>query len=103
MIVYSATKSRFRADVFSNGISDIILGAFQSATERTTWKSEIDSWGNSLRYMDSLLEADVIPDYAGIAIEYHIPQTSKRIDFIITGKGRAPAGHRRSCRAQAVV
>ena len=26
-----------------------------------------------------------IPDNAGVAIEYNIPQTSKRVDFIISG------------------
>lgn len=28
---------------------------------------------------------DEIPDNSGIAIEYNIPQTSKRVDFIVTG------------------
>jgi hypothetical protein len=36
--------------------------------------------------MDRVLGHDDIPDDAGVAIEYHIPQTSKRIDFILTGK-----------------
>jgi len=86
MIVYSATKSRFQADVFTNDIAGIILRAFQTGTGRTTGKSEIDSWASSLQYMERVLTDDTIPDDAGVAIEYHIPQTSKRIDFIITGK-----------------
>lgn len=36
--------------------------------------------------MDRILEDREIPTDAGVAIEYHIPQTSKRIDFILTGK-----------------
>jgi len=89
MIVYSATKSRFQADVLTNDISGIILRAYQARTGHTTGKSEIDSWASSLQYMDRVLTDDAIPADAGIAIEYHIPQTSKRIDFIITGKDAA--------------
>jgi len=36
--------------------------------------------------MDRILEDVDIPNDAGVAIEYHIPQSSKRIDFILTGK-----------------
>lgn len=37
-------------------------------------------------YMAKVVKTDDIPDNAGIAIEYTIPQTSKRVDFIISGK-----------------
>ncbi len=58
----------------------------RAATGRRTGKSEIDSWINSLQYMDRVLTDGDIPSDAGVAIEYHIPQSSKRIDFILTGK-----------------
>src|SRR6202142_3969583 len=35
--------------------------------------------------MDRVLNDDAIPADAGVAIEDHIPQSSKRIDFILTG------------------
>ena len=85
MIVYSATKGQFQADVMTNDIGNIIHSAFIDATGRSTGKSEIDSWINSLQYMDRVLGDDEIPGDAGVAIEYHLPQTSKRIDFILTG------------------
>lgn len=85
MIVYSSNKTNFRADVMSNNIGNIILDAYKSATGKSTGKSEIDSWINSLQYMDRILATDDIPNNAGISIEYHIPLSSKRIDFIITG------------------
>lgn len=88
MIVYSATKSRFHDDVMTNDIDGIILSAFESATGRTTCKSEIYSWKNSLEYMARVLGDDEIPHDAGVAIEYHLPQTSKRIDFILTGQDK---------------
>lgn len=86
MIVYSATKQAFRQDVMTNDIGNIIHDAYKKATGRRTARSEIDSWINSLQYMDRVLGDDDIPGDAGVAIEYHLPQTSKRIDFILTGK-----------------
>ncbi len=85
MIVYSENKKGFQNDIMTNNISSIVLENYKKATGRTTGKSEIDSWTNSLQYMDRVLNDSSIPDDAGIAIEYHIPQSSKRIDFIITG------------------
>ena len=69
----------------TNDIGNIIYGAYKDATGKKTGKSEINSWINSLQYMDRVLTDDDIPSDAGVAIEYHIPQTSKRIDFILTG------------------
>lgn len=86
MIVYSSTKAKFKEDVMTNDIGTIIYDAYRTATGRNTGKSEIDSWINSLQYMDRVLNDDEIPHDAGVAIEYHLPQTSKRIDFILTGK-----------------
>lgn len=85
MIVYSSTKAQFQSDVMTNDIGNIIYDKYRTATGRKTGKSEIDSWVNSLQYMDRVLTDIDIPNEAGVAIEYHIPQSSKRIDFILTG------------------
>jgi len=47
---------------------------------------QIGAFRNSLPYMRRIMEISEIPNDVGIAIEYKIPSTSKRIDFIITGK-----------------
>lgn len=39
-----------------------------------------------MSYMDRILEDPEIPADSGISIEFQIPLTSKRIDFIITGQ-----------------
>lgn len=86
MIVYSETNATFHRDVDSNEIGNIILRAFRKVTGHTTSKAEIDSWTNSLQYMDRVLNYDgEIPHDAGVSIEFHIPKTTKRIDFILTG------------------
>lgn len=46
-----------------------------------------------MRYMRDVLNDDGIPADSGVTIEYQIPQTSKRIDFILTGQNEAHADH----------
>ena len=89
MIVYSATKEQFQNDIMTNDIEGIIYTAYREITGRSTGKSELDSWRNSLQYMDRVVSDSEIPADAGVAIEYHIPQSSKRIDFILTGRNSA--------------
>lgn len=85
MIVYEALRSEFTDDVLSNVIEQRILGAFESRVGHSTSKSEIESWKNSMVYMNNALLGAGIPADAGVAIEYKVPQTSKRVDFILTG------------------
>lgn len=87
MIVYQATKSDFTDDVFEDRIETKILNFFQKNLNRTTAANEISSWRDSMQYMERVLRDDAIPEDCGIAIEYQLPQTGKRIDFILTGVG----------------
>lgn len=92
MIVYLADKTRFRDDVFTNRIEEIVLESFQAKLGKSVAESEVSSWKHSLQRMDKVLEDPEIPDNAGVAIEFNIPNTGKRIDFILTGTG--PDGKR---------
>lgn len=86
MIVYSATTEEFSDDVLSNRIEEKILKAFQVQLGHGTGSSEVRSWRNSMQYMNNVLMSGDNPADAGVAIEYQIPLTSKRIDFILSGK-----------------
>ena len=86
MLVYTATKKRFLDDVRANRIETEILAAFRSGLGHSTSAGEISSWRNSMQYMHNVLLDSGIPDDSGVAIEYRIPMTSKRIDFILTGQ-----------------
>ena len=86
MQVYSATREQFSKDVLSNCIEDKILAEFRRKAGYSTSKSEILSWKNSLQYINNVLMTAKTPGNAGVSIEYKIPQSSKRIDFILTGK-----------------
>ncbi len=85
MLVYEGIKRTFIEDVNLNLIVNKIYEKYQRYFGRTT-KSQLNSWQNSMQYMRSILDDDEIPDNAGVAIEFNIPTTSKRIDFILSGR-----------------
>lgn len=86
MIIYQNTKQTFIEDVISNNIENIIHDFYRTKLGQTTSVNEINSWKNSMQYMNNVLIDNEIPSDAGVVIEYQIPQTSKRIDFILTGQ-----------------
>lgn len=85
MIVYEGTKEEFLKSVEQDSIAVEIEQNIYQKMHRTTGRSEFRSWENSMEYMYKVLNDSEIPVDAGIAIEYNIPQTSKRIDFLISG------------------
>lgn len=85
MIVYSGLKSDFLEAVEQDSIAAEIEENIYNKMHRRSAQSEFRSWENSLEYMYKVLNDDAIPQNSGIAIEYNIPQTSKRVDFIISG------------------
>ncbi|MBD3107920.1 DUF2075 domain-containing protein [Bacillus sp. AGMB 02131] len=84
MIVYEANKSEFLKDVFEDHLIDNITRNYNAKIGRIN-KSELRSWDNSMQYMFRVLSDAEIPDNAGVAIEFKIPYTSKRVDFLISG------------------
>lgn len=86
MIIYSATKQQFQSDILSNDIQTKIHDIMYAKTHRRVSENEVRSWKNSLQYMDRVIADDQIPNDSSIAIEYGIPQSGKRIDFIIAGR-----------------
>ena len=67
-------------------VEEIISAKYRAKLNRRVPNAEKRAWQNSLHYMSTVLRDDEIPDDSGISIEMQIPQTSKRIDFIITGR-----------------
>ena len=86
MIVYEATKQLFIEDVVKDRIEENIDKKFYEKMGYHTSVSERKAWNNSMQYMMKVLIDNNIPRNVGIAIEFKIPNTSKRVDFIITGK-----------------
>ncbi len=86
MIVYSSTKKEFINDVLGGYVDTKIFASYVKETGHSTSNQEQESWRNSMQYMKNVMDDPEIPEDSGVAIEYRIPQTSKRIDFILTGK-----------------
>ncbi len=86
MIIYQASKSQFLHHALSDDIEDVVSQQYRSATGFRVGPSEIQSWKHSLLEMAKVLGDEEIPGDVGVAIEYQLPQSSKRIDFVITGE-----------------
>ncbi len=86
MIVYHAPKDAFASDVLSGDISGIVHRSVQKATGGKVAESEVTSWQNSLMYMNNVLGGSEIPSDGWVSIEYHVPRSSKRIDFMFSGR-----------------
>lgn len=85
MIVYSANKQLFVQDVKSGVIATKILNLIREKGLNAGQEREFASWHNSMKFMRDIVDDSEIDDEVQIAIEYNIPQTSKRVDFIIIG------------------
>lgn len=84
MIVYEATKGEFLDHILNDQLTMKIYENYKKKIGGTS-QNEIRSWDNSMQYMYKVLQTNEIPEEAGVAIEYKMPTTSKRIDFILTG------------------
>ena len=86
MIVYQETKKKFLNDVRLDLIEEKIERKVFERLHKKTAHNEFSSWMNSMQYMYKVLEVKSIPDDSVIAIEYRIPNSNKRVDFIISGE-----------------
>ena len=84
MIVYEASKRDFMNHVTNDEISILIDREYKNKIGKSR-ENEFRAWDNSMLYMFKALNTNDIPDECGVAIEYRIPATSRRVDFILTG------------------
>ena len=85
MLVYEGIKSGFINDVDLGIIADKIRNKYIEVVKKRPSAPEFNSWKNSMQYMRGVLSDNDIPNNTGIAIEYNIPPTGCRIDFMMSG------------------
>ena len=85
MIIYENTKGGFIDDIRNGFIADIIEESFHKKNLSHSNKAEFKAWSNSLMFMRNVLDDNEVSDDCSLAIEYQIPLTSKRVDFLIAG------------------
>ncbi|MDD5936048.1 MAG: DUF2075 domain-containing protein [Clostridiales bacterium] len=86
MILYRNNTADFIDEVERNIIGEQIASAYLKGMGRRASDGERRAWNNSMRFMETIVRKSNIPDDCGILIEYNIPSTSKRVDFVITGQ-----------------
>lgn len=93
MIIYQATKFLFLEDTEKKAIENVIATAYLAKMGHYAPQAEFRAWQQSLLHMADVLRDGELPDSMGVGIEFGIPQTSKRIDFILSGESDSRQPH----------
>ena len=93
MIIYENTKGGFVSDVRDGLIATKIEQEFKNHNISHSNDAEYRAWSNSMQYMRNVIDDNDISDDCMIAIEYRIPLTSKRVDFLLTGMDETNANN----------
>ncbi len=84
MIVYDNVKSGFIEDLRKDILITKIEENFKQKIGGVK-TGEKTAWENSLNRVVKIINNKDIPEDAGIAVEYKVPETDRRIDFMISG------------------
>ena len=85
MIIYKGTVRDFHNDVFKGVIANKLESLFIKYKIGKESQGEYRAWNNSLEVVSSTLQYAEIDPNINVAIEYQIPLTSKRVDFLMSG------------------
>jgi DUF2075 family protein len=85
MLVYTGTKKSFSNDIRDGNIARIIDSKLKEFGINQGGLSQFTSWQNSLPQMFFVLDDKEIEEDVEVSIEYQIPLTSRRVDFLIAG------------------
>lgn len=88
MIVYQSTRQQFLEDNDRHAIEELIASQYLRKTGRYAPDAEYRAWQQSLMQMAEVLADDTMPQSMGVGVELGIPQTAKRIDFVLSGTSR---------------
>lgn len=89
MILYQGTAKEFVNIVETNQVVPRLEAVFRSKLGRKLPPQEIGAYLNSLPFMGRVVRRSGVADDCGVLIEYVIPLTSNRIDFLIAGEDDA--------------
>ena len=89
MIIYLATREEFLQHVREQRIEVEVRERYFAITGRKVAANEVRAWQNSLQSVGNVLQFEEIPSELGVAIEYCIENTAKRIDLLLSGRNFA--------------
>jgi hypothetical protein len=88
--LYSGAAQQFIRDTIQNQIADKLVSAFFTYYRFKPSPNEVSAWRVSLRAMSQVVQYAGIVE-SGVLLEYQLPQSSKRLDCMFTGKDTAAA------------
>ena len=88
MRLYSGTSKQFIEDTVQNQIAGKLQKSFFRHFRYKPPESEVRSWRNSLRAITMVVQSAELLDH-GVILEYQLPLSSRRLDFLICGKNNS--------------
>lgn len=85
MYLFEGTTGEFISGNTRNTITETMVGRFKDYYRRSPHEAEIRSWRESLKALALCLSTQHITNN-GIALEWQLPLSGKRLDAIITGR-----------------
>src|SRR5574344_1700889 len=85
IIIYHNDVAHFTQAVLYGEIADQLEELFKSHHISHNNPHEHAAWQNSLSVVKDVLTIGKVPDDINVSIEYQIPLTAKRIDFLLSG------------------
>lgn len=86
MIIYNETSSNFLNHIYERKIGYVLKEKVLTKMNKVVSESELRSWENSLPQMARILRDAKLKENTHVLLEYKLPSTEKRIDFLIAGK-----------------
>ncbi|ADI00159.1 DUF2075 domain-containing protein [Salisediminibacterium selenitireducens] len=93
MIIYNETAESFISHVLEQRIEDVLLTKVKEKISHSVSESEIRSWTNSLPEMARVIRDAELENNTHVLLEYKLPSSEKRIDFLVTGQNQAGEDH----------
>jgi ATP:corrinoid adenosyltransferase len=91
VIIYLATREEFLQQVLEQRIEEVVRQCYVERTGHKVAANEFRAWQNSLQCVGNVLQFEAIPKELGVAIEYKIHNTAKRIDLLLSGRNSSGA------------
>ncbi|WP_354684725.1 DNA/RNA helicase domain-containing protein, partial [Cupriavidus necator] len=92
MQLYTGSSLQFIDQTIRNAIAATLQSNFFEAYRYQPSRQEVMSWQNSLLQMAVTLQGAGLTDH-GVTLEYQLPLSARRLDFMITGHDGSGAQH----------
>ena len=86
MIIYNETSANFMNHIYENKIGYVLKKNVLEKMNKVVSGSELRSWENSLPQMAKVLRDAELKEDTHVLLEYKLPSSEKRIDFLVTGQ-----------------